>query len=79
MTGNGLRTKLGPHAFVFGTQAGEYQENIQTRGTRSDCSLTATSLDVGADGLAWNREQLRKRLDNVRAMRSERHIPLLLI
>jgi integrase len=54
------RAKLGPQAFVFGTEAGEYQANIQTAWDTLRLLAYGYPPRRLADGLAWNREQLRK-------------------
>jgi integrase len=54
------RAKLGPQAFVFGTEAGEYQANIQTAWETLRLLAYGYPPRRGANGLAWNREQLRK-------------------
>src|ERR1700730_11593177 len=54
------RGKLGPDAFVFGTENGAYQANIQT--AWDTLRLFASHLQPrrARDGDGWNREQLRK-------------------
>jgi integrase len=54
------RGKLGPEAFVFGTENGAYQANIQT--AWDTLRLMANNLEPrrDKDGEHWNREQLRK-------------------
>jgi len=54
------RGNLGPDAFVFGTESGEYQANIQT--AWDTLRLLASHLQPrrARDGDGWNREQLRK-------------------
>jgi integrase len=54
------RGKLGPDAFVFGTESGAYQANIQT--AWDTLRLMAYQLEPrrDKDGEHWNREQLRK-------------------
>jgi integrase len=54
------RGNLGPDAFVFGTESGEYQANIQT--AWDTLRLLASHLEPrrARDGDGWNREQLRK-------------------
>ena len=54
------RASLGPNAFVFGTESGEYQANIQT--AWDTLRLLAYSYTPRRDkeGDEWNREQLRK-------------------
>ena len=44
---------------MFGTEAGEYQANIQTAWDTLRLLAYGYTPRRGADGLAWNREQLR--------------------
>jgi hypothetical protein len=52
--------EAGAHAFVFGTDAGEDQENIQTAWDTLRLLAYGNEPRRAAEGLAWNREQLRK-------------------
>ncbi len=54
------RASLGPNAFVFGTESGEHQSNIQT--AWDTLRLLAYGYEPRRDkeGDGWNREQLRK-------------------
>jgi integrase len=54
------RSTLGPDAFVFGSETGAYQANIQT--ARETLKLLAYSYEPkpGRTGAAWNREQLQR-------------------
>jgi integrase len=54
------RSALGPDAFVFGSETGAYQPNIQT--AWETLKLLAYGYDPkpGRQGVAWNREQLQR-------------------
>ena len=54
------RSALGPDAFVFGSDVGAYQPNIQT--AWETLKLLAYGYDPkpGREGAAWNREQLQR-------------------
>ena len=54
------RGKLGPDAFVFGTEAGSTSRTSRRPGRRCGSSPTATSRSRGRTGAAWNREQLQQ-------------------
>jgi integrase len=54
------RTSLGPNAFVFGTESGEYQANIQTAWDTLRLLAHGYTPHRDREGDTWNREQLRK-------------------
>ena len=54
------RSALGPDAFVFGTDQGAYQENIQTAWETLRLLAHDIKPKSGKDGAAWNRVQLHQ-------------------
>ena len=54
------RSSLGPSAFVFGTESGEYQANIQTAWDTLRLLAYGYMPRRDKEGDSWNREQLRK-------------------
>jgi integrase len=54
------RSKLGPDAYVFGTEAGEYQPELQTAWETLRLLARGVQPRVTRTGAAWNREQLRQ-------------------
>ena len=54
------RSTLGPDAFVFGAETGEYQPNIQTAWETLKLLAYDYQPKPGREGVAWNREQLRR-------------------
>ena len=54
------RSALGPDAFVFGAETGEYQPNIQTAWETLKLLAYDYQPKPGREGVAWNREQLRR-------------------
>jgi len=54
------RGKLGPDAFVFGTESGEHQANIQTAWDTLRLLAYGHQPRRDKEGDGWNREQLRK-------------------
>lgn len=54
------RSTLGPDAFVFGAETGEYQPNIQTAWETLKLLAYDCQPKPGREGVAWNREQLRR-------------------
>jgi integrase len=56
------RATLGSEAYVFGTESGAYQENIQTAWETLRLLAYGVEPRPGREGTAWNREQ-RQRID----------------
>jgi len=56
------RARLGPEAYVFGTEFGAYQANIQTAWETLRLFAHGIEPKPTRTGTAWNREQL-KRID----------------
>jgi integrase len=54
------RGKLGPDAFVFGSESGEYQANLQTAWDTLRLLAYGYQPRRDKEGDGWNREQLRK-------------------
>ena len=54
------RLTLGPEAYVFGTQNGEHQPNIQTAWETLRLLAHGIEPRAGRKGTEWNREQLRR-------------------
>ena len=54
------RSTLGPDAFVFGAETGEYQPNIQTAWETLKLLAYDYEPKPGRAGVDWNREQLRR-------------------
>jgi integrase len=54
------RGALGAEAYVFGTEDGDYQANIQTAWDTLRLLAHGHEPRRGTDGLQWNREQLRR-------------------
>jgi integrase len=53
------RSALGPDAFVFGSEGGAYQPNIQTAWETLRLLAYGHEPRRGAEGIVWNQEQLR--------------------
>ncbi len=56
----GRRSTLGPEAFVFGSENGAYQPNIQTAWETLRLLAHGIEPKPGRTGAAWNREQLQR-------------------
>ena len=54
------RAALGPDAFVFGSETGSYQPNIQTAWETLKLLAYGYEPKPGRTGAAWNREQLQR-------------------
>ena len=54
------RSTLGPDAFVFGSETGGYQPNIQTAWETLKLLAYGHEARPGREGVAWNREQLQR-------------------
>jgi integrase len=54
------RAALGPEAYVFGTENGAYQENIQTAWETLRLLAHGIEPKPAREGAAWNREQLQR-------------------
>ena len=54
------RATLGPEAYVFGTENGAYQENIQTAWETLRLLAHGIEPKPTREGAAWNREQLQR-------------------
>jgi transposase len=54
------RSALGPDAFVFGTETGANQPNIQTAWETLKLLAYGYEAKPGREGAAWNREQLQR-------------------
>jgi integrase len=54
------RSALGPDAFVFGSESGSYQPNIQTAWETLKLLAYGYEPKPGRTGAAWNREQLQR-------------------
>lgn len=54
------RSALGPDAFVFGSESGSYQPNIQTAWETLKLMAYGYEPKPGRTGAAWNREQLQR-------------------
>ena len=54
------RTSLGPDAYVFGSESGAYQPNIQTAWETLRLLAHGVTPRAGRDGATWNREQLHR-------------------
>lgn len=54
------RLTLGPDAFVFGSESGRYQPNIQTAWETLKLLAHGHEPKPGRAGAAWNREQLQR-------------------
>ncbi|MGH9204713.1 MAG: tyrosine-type recombinase/integrase, partial [Vicinamibacterales bacterium] len=54
------RSALGPDAFVFGSETGAYQPNIQTAWETLRLLAYGYEPKLGREGVAWNREQLQR-------------------
>ena len=54
------RSALGPDAFVFGSEPGGYQPNIQTAWETLKLLAYGHEPRPGREGVAWNREQLQR-------------------
>jgi len=54
------RSKLGPEAYVFGSETGTYQPNIQTGWETLRLLAHGCEPRTGKKGADWNREQLQR-------------------
>jgi integrase len=54
------RATLGPDAFVFGSESGAYQPNIQTAWETLKLLAYGYKPKTGRTGSVWNREQLQR-------------------